>query len=117
MITLEPLTHGEAKTWIEQSLIDFAEDLAKTRNLGSGEALVEAKSMLQEILPQGELTRGTTSDGSLTPGIGWRESGSAQLSGTRRPSTSGTRWWTTTSRGTRPFRVTPLTRLGRAAAW
>ena len=58
MITLEPLTPGEAKTWIEQSLIGFAEDLAKTRNLGSGEALVEAKSMLREILPQGELTSG-----------------------------------------------------------
>jgi len=58
MVTLEPMTTEEVGTWLEHSVIDFAEDLRKSRDLARGEALAKADTMLREILPQGERTSG-----------------------------------------------------------
>ncbi|HEY5891418.1 MAG TPA: GNAT family N-acetyltransferase [Acidimicrobiia bacterium] len=52
------MTTDEARSWLAESVVEFAHDLANAKDLDEAEALTKAKEMLQKMLPAHEATEG-----------------------------------------------------------
>lgn len=57
-ITLEPMTHGEARSFLARSLSRLVEDLVELNGWDETQALKRAKEMEKDVLPQHESTLG-----------------------------------------------------------